>query len=178
MVIWIEDKILPVIQMPFGWRTIQGSDYFQPFEHRTHSKNKICVSGYQPMALIVAGGGAWKHYVFGIHMVKCVRISNGLQFSKGLGKITAIVFRFWMVCSDFKWFGFEMVGTIAIAIDGVPKLWASASSQVHICATEYRQLIKSCTCANLSPNKCSSQSCVPFSSQQHTTNNFLQACKN
>ena len=106
MVIWIEDKILPVIQMPFGWRTIQGSDYFQPFEHRTHSKNKICVSGYQPMALIVAGGGAWKHYVFGIHMVKCVRISNGLQFSKGLGKITAIVFRFWMVCSDFKWFGF------------------------------------------------------------------------
>ena len=44
---------------------------------------------------------------------------------------------------------------------GALKMWASVSSQVHICATEYQQLI---TCLN----KCSSQSCVLFSLQQHT----------
>ena len=33
---------------------------------------------------------------------------------------------------------------------GLPKLWASVSLQVHICATEYGQLIMTSTCANLS----------------------------
>ena len=32
------------------------------------------------------------------------------------------------------------------SIYGMPKLWASVSSQVHICATKYRQLIMTCTC--------------------------------
>ena len=34
--------------------------------------------------------------------------------------------------------------------DGAPKLWASVSSRVHICATEFRQQITTCMCANYS----------------------------
>ena len=33
---------------------------------------------------------------------------------------------------------------------GAPKLWASVSLRVHICAMEYGQLITTCTCANFS----------------------------
>ena len=51
------------------------------------------------------------------------------------------------------------------SIHGAPEVWASLSSRVHICATEYRQLITTCMC----PNKCSSQSHVLFGLQQHTT---------
>ena len=43
----------------------------------------------------------------------------------------------------------------------LPNLWASVSTRVHICATEYVLTF---------PNKCSSQSCVLFDLQQHTTN--------
>ena len=50
--------------------------------------------------------GAQKLNVFGIWMIKCVLISNGVLFWNGLYKMAAT-----LSGSDFDWFGFVMVGT-------------------------------------------------------------------
>ena len=51
--------------------------------------------------------GAQKLNVFGIWMIKCVLISNGVLFWNGLDKMAAT-----LSGSDFDWFGFVMVGVV------------------------------------------------------------------